>query len=121
MKRLLLIFVLVLSVLPLWAQQKRLLNQNQIAQVGPTIVTYTDTTPADGATYAYWVTAYSCPVPQVCLESIPSNAPTVNIPGTGTHTVTLSWTVSTSMGVTGQNIYRYPAPAPPSGISLVVN
>lgn len=41
------------------------------------------------------------------------------MPNSGTHTVTVSWLVST--GATSYNIYRHIGPLPPSSLSVVVN
>jgi hypothetical protein len=82
---------------------------------GISTTTYTDSTPVDNTTYAYIVTAndyagFSC---SNLLLSI-------TIPTTGTHTVALSWTASTTSGVT-YSVFRAQVPLAPTGLSAVVN
>lgn len=102
----------------------KLFSQNQIlATVGPTTATFTDSTVVDGQGYAYWATAVgpACPAQPVCGESTPSNVAVSVVPGTGSHTVTLTWTLSTSSGVVSQNLYRAQVPASPTGLTAKTN
>jgi hypothetical protein len=94
-----------------------------IANVGPSVITYPDSTVVDGQIYNYWITsvAPNCPASPDCGESIPSNLQQVTIPTTGTHTVTLNWTKSTSTNVVSQNIYRVPPPLSPTNLAATVN
>ena len=92
--------------------------------VGPTVSTYNDATVVDGSTYVYWVTAVepNCPTQPFCGESAPSNVTiTQTVPLTGSHSITLNWTLSTSSGVVSQNIYRAQSPNAPTGATAVVN
>lgn len=100
-----------------------MLGLTPIGNVGPSVATFTDTAPVDGVAYAYWITAQAapCPAAPTCGESGASNTVPALIPPTGTHTVTLSWTPSTSSGVVSQNIYRVSAPLAPTGASGAIN
>jgi hypothetical protein len=72
---------------------------------GLTTTSYIDTTVTDGTVYGYVVTAVDM-AGSTCSNVI-ANA---TIPSTGTHTVTLSWTASTTVGVT-YSVFRAPTPA----------
>jgi hypothetical protein len=84
--------------------------------VNGSTATYTDNTSiVDGATYAYVVDAidwagFTCS--NVVLNVV--------IPATGTHTVALSWTTSTTPGAT-YGVFRASPPLNPSGLAVVVN
>lgn len=82
-----------------------------------TALTFTDTTVTDGALYQYQVTAVS-----QFGESSPATSGVASIPTTGTHTATLNWTASTTIGVT-YNVYRIQGstPNPPGATSVTVN
>jgi hypothetical protein len=99
------------------------LGLTPLASVGPAVATYTDSTVSDGQGYAYWVTAAAaaCPAAPSCGESGVSGFVIAIIPATGSHSVSLAWTPSTSPGVVTQNIYRVPVPLAPSGLSVTVN
>lgn len=86
----------------------------KIATVAASTTTFTDATVVDGVTYIYYVTA-------VDGESLPSNTVYATIPGTGSHSVVLNWTLSISSGITSQNIYRAIAPQPPTNLTNTVN
>ena len=81
---------------------------------GLTTVSYTDSTPVDGTTYAYIVTAvdfagYAC-------SNLVLN---ITIPSTGTHTVALTWVASSTPSVT-YSVFRAQVPIAPI-LTVVVN
>jgi hypothetical protein len=94
-----------------------------LVQVGPAVTTYIDSTVVDGVTYEYSITAVgpTCPARPVCGESLEALFNSAPIPATGTHTVTLTWSLSSSSGIVGQNIYRAQIPTSPIPQSTVVN
>jgi hypothetical protein len=81
---------------------------------GLTTTTYIDTTVVDNVTYYYTVAAFNA------NESTCSNVATAFVPATGTHTVTLNWTASTTSGVT-YAVFRAVPPAPPTSLTVTVN
>lgn len=93
----------------------------------PTGVTYTDSTCPNQSTCYYQVTALDAQnfesVPSACGTSqlcVGGNIAVVSMPSSGTHSVTLTWTASTSTGVT-YNVYRHIGPLAASNLSAVVN
>jgi hypothetical protein len=119
-----LVTFLALLLVPMsGAPRAGMLGLTPLANVGPAVATYTDSTVVDGAAYAYWITAQAnpCPAAPTCGESNPSSVSAVAIPPTGTHSVTLAWTPSTSAGVLSQNIYRVPVPLAPTFGTLTLN
>lgn len=82
---------------------------------GLTVTTYIDTTPVDGATYSYVVTAIDLGG-QTCSNIVGSTV----IPATGTHTVTLNWVASATSGVT-YSVFRASPPTAPSSLTTTVN
>ena len=115
--------LLAFSLLLLTSALAHAASFTPLATVSATASSYTDSTPVDGSTYTYIVTsvAPACPAAPVCGESPFSLQVIAVIPATGTHTVTLGWTPSGQTGVTGQNVYRFATPAPPSGATATVN
>lgn len=88
---------------------------------------FNDTTCPNQSTCYYQVTA----VDSILAESSPANCGTSSLclggnqvvavmPSSGVHTVALTWTASTSSGVT-YNIYRHIGPLPASNLNVVVN
>jgi hypothetical protein len=74
--------------------------------------TFNDSVVVDGNSYYYQATA----VDANGFESACSNTSNrADIPSTGTHSVTLTWTASS--GATGYNIYRVVVPVPPINFS----
>lgn len=91
-------------------------NAVQIA-TGLTTTSYTDGTVLLSTSYAYTATAVLNGVESTCTPETP--AAMVTIPGTGTgHSVALSWTASTTTGVT-YNVYRVTLPNPPTNLKAV--
>jgi hypothetical protein len=86
-----------------------------VIATGITGTTFTDTTCPDGVTCTYYISA----VDQFG-ESLDKTPATAAIPATGTHTVTLKWTASTTSGVT-YTLYQGQPPNPPTGFSAVPN
>jgi fibronectin type 3 domain-containing protein len=92
-----------------------------------TTTTATDSTCPNQSTCYYQVTALdntghesapaSCGSTALCLGG---NQVVAQMPSSGTHTVTLTWTASTSTGVT-YNVYQHIGPFPPSNLSPTVN
>jgi hypothetical protein len=82
---------------------------------GISTTSYTDSTPVDNTTYAYIVTAVD--FAGFACSNLVLN---VTIPTTGTHTVALSWTASTTSGVT-YSVFRAQIPSAPVGLTVVVN
>ena len=116
MKRLLLPLLLLLAA-PLLAQTTQPpcgTGTTQLAS-GLTATTYADTTAADGATYSYVVTANN--LGGATCSNILGN---VVVPATGAHTVILTWTASTTSGVT-YAVFRAPQPAPPTNLTATGN
>ena len=89
--------------------------------------TYTDSTCANQTTCYYQVTAVDslghespatlCGSSQLCFGT---NQAVVTMPSSGTHTVSLSWTASTTTGVQ-YNVYRAVGPLSASNLSATVN
>lgn len=77
--------------------------------------TYTDSTPVDGATYAYVAVASD-----VAGQSCSNIVLNVTIPATGAHTVALTFVPSTTPNIT-YAIFRATPPANPTGLSATVN
>lgn len=100
----------------------------KLANVSTT--TYTDTTCPDDINCAYVVTALDSAgfesKPATCSTSTPANQCVngvevlVGIPATGSHTVTLTWTASTTTGV-GYNVYSHVGPFPASSLAASSN
>jgi len=78
---------------------------------GLTATTYTDTTCVDGTTCYYAVES----VDQFGV-GLDTSYVTGAIPATGTHTVTLTWTASTTAGAT-YTVFQGPPPLPPAGLA----
>lgn len=84
--------------------------------VNGTAATYIDNTNiVDGATYAYVVDAIDF-AGFTCSNVVIG----VVIPGTGAHTVTLTWTISSSIGATSA-VFRASPPLAPTGLTATVN
>ena len=86
----------------------------QIAS-GLTVLTYVDSTCKDGTTCYYAVE--SADQFGVGLDT---TYVTAAIPATGTHTVTLTWTASTTPNVT-YTLFQGPPPVPAAGLAAVTN
>jgi hypothetical protein len=82
---------------------------------GITTTSYIDSTPTDGVTYGYVVTAVD--MAGNSCSNVVTNA---LIPSTGVHTVSLSWTASTTAGVT-YSVFRAQSPAPPASLVVTVD
>lgn len=92
-----------------------------------TAVTYSDATCPNQSTCYYQVTALDaqgfestpapCSATQLCVAG---NEAVAVMPSSGTHTVGLAWTASTTAGVS-YNVYRHIGPFAPSGMSATVN
>jgi hypothetical protein len=92
-----------------------------------TAVTYVDSSCPDQISCYYQVTAVdatghesvgaACSSGSSCLNG---NQVIAAMPNSGTHTVTLNWTASTSTGVS-YNVYQHVGPFPASGLSSTVN
>jgi len=90
-------------------------------------LTYTDSTCPDMTSCFYEVTALdstgheSQPAPcasgQLCYNG---NQAVAQMPSSGSHSVTLTWTASTTPSVT-YNIYSHIGPLPPTGLGAIVN
>lgn len=97
----------------------------KLANVSAT--TYTDATCPDLTTCYYIVTAVDstghessgagCSATALCLGG---NQAVAQMPSSGTHTVALSWTASTTTGVT-YNVYSHVGPFPASALNATVN
>jgi len=84
---------------------------------GITTTTFTDSAVTDGVTYYYTVAAVSTTTGLYSSCPTPVAAP---IPATGTHSVTLNWTASTTSGVT-YAVFRASPPNPPTGLTETTN
>lgn len=114
MKKILTLLILMTSVGVALAQGTDCTSGGTVIKVGVTGNTYTDTTVVSGNTYGYLITAntnfgFSC-----------STIVNAVIPATGTHSVTLGWTLSTTPGAT-YSVFRAQAPAPPGSPTATVN
>ena len=83
---------------------------------GLSVTVYTDTTVVNGQTYSYTVIASDPFGVSACSNIAGGNV----IPATGTHSVALSWTASTTNGVT-YAVFRATPPTPPSALTSTVN
>jgi len=81
---------------------------------GLTATTYVDSTCADSTTCYYAVES----VDQFGV-GLDTTFVTAAIPSTGTHTVTLTWTASTTPGVT-YTVFQGPPPQAPAGLAAAV-
>lgn len=113
MKTFALVLLLMLS-LSAYAQAGLPAGYTKIASAVPT-TSYTDSTCPDATTCYYYVTA----VDSAGAESGVSNQAFATIPATGTHTVSLTWSETTT-GVTF-NVYQHVGPLAPSAVSGVVH
>lgn len=117
----LLFFILVSIITHAQASQGFTLLKNVSA------LTYVDSTCPDMTSCFYEVTAVDssghesqpapCSTGQLCFNG---NQAIAQMPSSGTHTVTLTWTASPTSGVT-YNVYSHIGPTPPGGIGAVVN
>lgn len=92
-----------------------------------TTTTFSDTTCPNQSTCYYQVTSIdpagfesapaSCASSQLCIGG---NTAVAVMPSSGTHTVALSWTASTTVGAT-YKIYRHIGPLSATGLSATVN
>ena len=90
-------------------------------------LTYIDTTCPNLSTCYYQITALDstnhesqaalCSSTQLCFAT---NQAVAQMPSSGTHTVTINWTASTTSGVT-YNVYQHIGPLPPNSLSTIVN
>lgn len=92
-----------------------------------TVTVYTDTTCPNLSTCGYQVTSLDAngfeSTPALCATGVlcfSTNIVVVTMPSSGAHSVNLSWTASTTPGVT-YNVYRHIGPLPPSNLNAVVN
>lgn len=92
-----------------------------------TTTSYTDTSCGNQTTCYYQVTAVDAQghesVPAACASTVlcfGGNQVVVVMPSSGTHSVALTWTASTTTGVT-YNVYRAVGPLSATGLSLVIN
>jgi fibronectin type 3 domain-containing protein len=115
MKRLLLLFTL-LTASALAAQSVPCGAPAVPLATNVALTTYTDAAIVNGATYFYAVNA----VDANGNASTCTSVVTASIPATGTHTVTLTWTASTTPGVT-YAVFRAQAPNPPTNLTKTVN
>jgi hypothetical protein len=125
-KRILILFsLLCFSVVPAKAQAPAGFTKLNTAPV--TALTFTDTACANQSTCYYVVTA----VDAQGFESQPSScSPTVlcvggnmavaQMPSSGTHTVTLAWTTTSTITVS-YNVYVHRGALPPANLSATVN
>jgi fibronectin type 3 domain-containing protein len=91
------------------------------------ITNYTDAACADQTTCYYQVTAVdafghespaaSCSTTVLCFGG---NQAVAVMPSSGTHSVALTWTASTTTGVT-YNVYKAVGPLPASNLGLTIN
>lgn len=119
------VFVLFLLVSPLLAAQAPS-GFTKINTTPVTTTTYSDSGCADLTTCYYFVTAVMsggqesagapCSTTTLCYNG---NQAVAIMPSSGTHTVALSWTASSSSGAT-YNVYRM-TPSAPSSLSATVN
>jgi len=94
---------------------------------GVAATTYTDAGCPLQSTCYYQVTALdasgfesipaTCGTTQLCVGG---NQVVASMPSSGTHTVALTWTASTTTGAT-YNVYRHIGPLPPSNATATVN
>lgn len=126
LRRLALASMILLFAGPLMAQASAGFIKINTANVTGT--TFTDSGCQNQTTCYYQVTAadaqgHESP-PAVCNTStlcFGGNQAVAVMPSSGVHTVTVSWTASTSTVVVGYNIYRAVGPLAPSGLGVVVN
>lgn len=118
--------ILALLLFPFLAKAQAIpVGFTKLANVSAT--TYTDATCPDLTTCYYIVTAVdstghesagaACNTTTLCLGG---NQAVAQMPSSGTHTVALSWTASTTTGVT-YNVYSHIGPFPASNFSATVN
>lgn len=81
------------------------------------LTTYTDATVVNANSYYYTIAAINT---NGNFSTTCSNIATAVIPAIGTHTVTLTWTASTTPNVT-YAVFRDQAPAPPTNLIKTVN
>lgn len=84
---------------------------------GITGTTYVDSTTPNGSINYYVVVAVNATGQYSTCTPI---AGPETIPGSGVHTVSLSWTASTTSGVT-YSVFRAVAPNPPTSLTATVN
>lgn len=94
---------------------------------GLTTTTYTDNTCPNLSSCYYQVTASDSlgaeSQPSACSATVlcvGGNQVVAQMPSSGTHTVTLNWTASTTTGVT-YNVYQHIGPLPASNVNVTVN
>lgn len=119
-----LIFLFCIFAVSLFAQGGGSNGFSKLQNV--TTTSYTDSTCPNATTCYYQVTAQdsfgfesgpaTCGPSQLCING---NTAVVQMPSSGTHTVTLNWTAST--GATSYNVYRHLPPLGPIGFSATVN
>jgi len=125
--RLAVLFLSLLAVTAVSAQAAPA-GFTKIASTAAGVVTYSDASCADQTTCYYFVTAVDpvtghespgapCSTSALCFGG---NQAVAVMPSSGTHTVAVTWTASTTVGVT-YNVYRAVGPLAASGLSATVN
>lgn len=123
MKQLRLAVAIMMLAIPLYAQAGA-----GFTKIGnATTTTFTDPSCPNLSTCFYQVTSVdstgheslpaSCSSTALCLGG---NQVIAQMPSSGTHVVTLSWTASTTAGVS-YNIYQHIGPFPPTNATSTVN
>lgn len=115
--------LLLLAAGSLWGQASS--GFTKIASTAST--SYIDSTCPDQTTCYYQVTAVDstghesqaavCATNQLCFST---NEAVAQMPSSGTHTVTVNWTASTTSNVT-YNVYQHLGPVSPGPVSATVN
>jgi fibronectin type 3 domain-containing protein len=123
MRKIMLAAAFLICALPARAQAPT--GFTKLANV--TVLTYTDTACANLSTCYYVVTAVdangfesapaSCDATALCVGGTEAAAV---MPSSGTHTVTLTWTTSSTLTVS-YNVYVHRGALPPTNLKPVVN
>jgi len=130
MKRLFLLFALVLILTGAASAKAQVLVPAGFTKLNTAIVTtltFTDTACPNQTACYYYVTAVDstgaesngapCAAAQLCVNG---NMAVALMPSSGTHTVAVSWTASTST-VAGYNVYVHRGPLSGSNLAATVN
>jgi hypothetical protein len=125
-------FILAVSLLLCWvrAASAQVLVPAGFTKLNTALVTtttFTDTACPNQTTCYYYVTAVDsigaesngapCAAAQLCVNG---NMAVAQMPSSGTHTVTVSWTASVST-VAGYNVYVHRGPLSASNLAAIVN
>lgn len=125
------VLLLLALCMPIAAVAQSTPGFTKIGSTAAGVTTFTDSGCQNTAqnTCYYEVTAVDANGHESAISACAANAPLcfngnqaqIVMPGTGTHTVSVTWLASTTIPAPIYNVYRAVGPLPPTGMTATVN